>query len=94
MRSCGLEMAVVIVTVEGAANEWTDLGFMVRHLMWRQTPVAGSRKKTLTVCVCVDNVDISVMDSVLIESVRGLITITKLITLAGAGSVRTCHCFQ
>lgn len=91
-------MAVVIVTVEGAGNEWTDLGFMVRHLMWRQTPVAGSRKNTHFMCMCapecVDSVDIIVMDSALIESVRGLITITKLITLAGAGSIRTCHCFQ
>lgn len=63
---------------------------------WKQ------KKPTYCMCMCAsecaDNVDISVMDSVLIErpsgSVRGLITITKLITLAGADSIRTCHCFQ
>lgn len=45
------KMAVVIVVVaaEGAENEWTDLGFMVRRLMWRQTPVAGSGSQC---CVC------------------------------------------
>ncbi len=51
------------------------------------------------VCVeCVDRPDISVMGSVLIErpsrGVWGLITIMKLITLADAGSIRTCYCFQ
>lgn len=94
-------MAVVIVCrAEGADNEWTALGFMMRHLMWQQTPVAGSG----TVCLCMrvsvlaDSTDISVIDSVLIErphgGVWGLITIMKLIMLAGVCSIRTCYCFQ
>lgn len=47
---------------------------------------------------CTDRQDISVMDSVVIErptgGVKGLITITKLITLADAGSIHTCYHFQ
>lgn len=62
----------------------------------KKTPIIYS----LCMCAseCVDSVDISVMDSVLIErpsgSIRRLITITKMITLADAGSIRTCYCFQ
>lgn len=52
----------------------------------------------MCIFVCVDSPDISVMDSLLIErpssGVWGLITIMKLITLAGVCSIRTCYCFQ
>lgn len=70
---------------------------------WEQKKIQNKKttaRSLLCMCAseCVDSEDISVMDSVLIErrsgGVRGLITITELITSADAGSIRTCYSFQ
>lgn len=72
--NCAFKGAVVIVChAEGADNEWTDLGFMMRCLMWQQTPVAGRGAVCLVTCmfVLVDSTDSNVIDSGLIERPRG-----------------------
>lgn len=91
--NCAFKTAVVIVChAEGADNERTDLGFMMRRLMWQQTPVVESGTVCLGACVfvLVDSTGISVIDSALMERPRGgvwgLITIMKLIMLAGVCS--------